>query len=198
MKKSRSSGHENIVSLVEGAVMVALAVVLDLIPLPSWPQGGSITVAMVPIAFYSYRRGWKWGFLAGTVNAVIQIIMGWYAPPAGTFAAFVLCVLLDYLIAFACIGLADIFAKPFGKHRLLGYTLGAFIVSIIRFFSSFLSGCLIWDSYAPEGTPVWIYSLTYNGSYMIPNAILTALLIMLLCIAVDPKTLKPMRKNKDE
>jgi thiamine transporter len=60
---------------------------------------------------------------------------------------------------------------------------------------SFLSGVLLWDSYAPEGMNVWIYSLTYNGSYMIPNAILTTALIVVLCLAVDPTTLRPMKRK---
>lgn len=185
-----------IVSLVEGAVMVALAIVLDLIPFPEWPQGGSITVSMVPIVYYSYRHGWKWGLLAGTVNAAVQIITGWSAPPAGTFVSFVLCALLDYLIAFAVIGIADVFARPFKKHRIAGYAVGAFVVSMIRYLSSFLSGWILWDAYAPEGMPAWLYSLTYNGSYMIPNAILTAVLVTLICLAVDPATLRPMKKQK--
>jgi thiamine transporter ThiT len=42
---------------------------------------------------------------------------------------------------------------------------------------------------------VWVYSLTYNGSYMIPNAILTTVLIVALCLAVDPTTMRPMKRK---
>ena len=105
-----------------------------------------------------------------------------------------LCILLDYVIAFTIAGAADIFAKPFGKRRILGYTVGAVVISLIRLASSFLSGVILWGSYAPEGMNIWIYSLVYNSSYMIPNAILTGFLTMLVCLALDPKTLKPMKK----
>ena len=41
----RNTSKTRLLAMVEGALMVALTVVLDLLPLPSWPQGGSITVA---------------------------------------------------------------------------------------------------------------------------------------------------------
>ena len=193
----RNESKTRLLAMVEGALMVALTVVLDLLPLPSWPQGGSITVAMIPVIYYSYRRGAKWGLMAGLVHAAVQMLLGWYAPPAGTIGATILCVLLDYVLAFALLGGADIIARLFGqKLRLVGYAVGALTVTLIRFVCSFLSGVLLWGSYAPEDMNVWIYSLTYNGSYMIPNAILTTVLIVLLCIAVDPTTLRPMKRKE--
>jgi len=41
----------------------------------------------------------------------------------------------------------------------------------------------------------WIYSLGYNAGYMIPNAILTATLAVVLCRLLDPLTLRPMKSN---
>ena len=192
----RNERRKRLLSMVEGALMVALSVVLGLLPLPSWPQGGSITVAMIPVIYYSYRRGAKWGLMAGLVYSGVQMLTGWYAPPAGTFGATVLCVLLDYVLAFALLGAADVIAHLFGAGlRLCGYALGALVVTLIRFVCSFLSGVLLWGSYAPEGVNVWIYSLTYNGSYMIPNALLTTALIVVLCLAVDPITMRPMKRK---
>ena len=192
----RNESKKRLLAMVEGALMVALSVVLSLLPMPSWPQGGSITVSMIPMVYYSYRRGAKWGLMAGLVYSGVQMLTGWYAPPAGTFGATVLCVLLDYVLAFALLGCADVIAQLFGQERrLVGYGVGALTVTLIRFACSFLSGVLLWDSYAPEGMNVWIYSLTYNGSYMIPNAILTTVLTVLLCLAVDPNTMRPMKRK---
>ena len=101
---------------------------------------------------------------------------------------------LRYLLAFALLGLARLFAKPFGKHRLVGYGVGAVAVCLLRFLCSFLSGAFLWDSYCPEGMNVWVYSLLYNGGYMIPNAILTGVCAVLLCRALDPLTLRPMKR----
>ena len=193
----RNTSKIRLLAMVEGALMVALTVVLDLLPLPSWPQGGSITVAMIPVIYYSYRRCAKWGLMAGLVYSGVQMLTGWYAPPAGTIGATVLCILLDYVLAFAVLGGAELLSRLFGARlRLFGYAVGARCVTLIRFVCSFLSGVLLWGSYAPEGVNVWIYSLTYNGSYMIPNAILTTALITAMCLAVDPDTLRPMKRKK--
>ncbi len=188
---------EHLLALVEGAMMVALAWAIDvlcsLIPSP-FVYGGAISVGMLPIVYYSYRHGAGWGMGAGLVFSGIQMIMGWYVPPANTWWAVVLCVLLDYVLAFTVIGAADLIAKPFGKHRLMGYGVGAVVVCLCRFVCSFLSGGILWDSYAPDAMNPWVYSLAYNAGYMIPNAILTAALAVLLCRALDPKTLRPMKK----
>ena len=163
---------KHLLALVEGAMMVALAWAIDalcaLIPSP-FLYGGSITVGMLPIVYFSYRHGAGWGMGAGLVFSGLQMIMGWYPPPAGTWWAF-------------------------GKRRLLGYGVGAVTVCLCRFVCSFLSGGILWTDYAPEGMNAWVYSLAYNAGYMIPNAILTAVVAVLLCKVFDPKTLRPMKK----
>lgn len=181
-------------ALVECALLIALSVILDLLPFPSWPGGGSISVTMIPIIYLSFRHGAKWGLLGSVANAFVQMLTGFYAPPAGTFWAFVVCILLDYIIAYGILGLADVFAKPF-KKKILGYAVGSFVVIFIRFVCHFLSGIIIWGSYAPEGQPVWLYSLVDNAGYMVPNMILDTILIVLLCLALNPKTLKPAAKK---
>lgn len=193
--KDRNVARKRLLNLVEGALMVAFAVVLDLIPFPSWPQGGSISIAAIPLIYYSYRAGIAWGVGAGFVYSGVQMLTGFYVPPANTVLAILLCVLLDYVLAFGVFGLADVFARLFGKHRLVGYGVGALIVSLMRYVCSALSGIILWGSFAPEGMNVIWYSVSYNGSYMIPNAILATVLTVLLCMALDPRTGKPMKKN---
>lgn len=180
--------------LVECALMIALAVVLDILP-PSqvakrrfrFGFHGPDCISLLP-SWYKMGTFDRFHLLHRTDDYRI------YAPPAGTVLAFALCILLDYVIAFTILGAADLFAKPF-SNRLVGYTVGALAVTFIRFVCSFLSGILIWDSFAPEGQPVWLYSLTYNGGYMIPNMIVTAVIIALLCLAIDPKTLHRPKKS---
>ena len=123
------------------------------------------------------------------------MILGFYVPPANTWWAVLVCVILDYLLAFTAIGSAQLFARILGKHRIAGYAVGIVSVCFIRFVASFLSGVVLWGSYAPEGMNVWIYSLIYNGSYMLPTTILSTILCVALCAAIDPQTLRPMKKN---
>ncbi len=194
MAENKNTTQSRIRALVECALMVALAIVLDLIPMPKWPNGGSLSIAAVPIIYISYRHGLLWGLGSGLVYSIVQMITGFYPPPAGTFLGYVGVVLLDYVLAFTAFGLADLFAKPFtGKAKLVGYGIGAAAVNIIRFICSFLSGWIIWGVYAPEGQAPWLYSLLYNGGYMLPNAILCAVVTVLLCTVVNPKTLRPTK-----
>lgn len=185
-----------ILSVVEGAVMVALAIVLDMLPLPEWPQGGGISVAAVPLIYYAYRRGIGMGLMAGLAWSCVQMITGFYVPPANTFGAIVLCVLLDYVLAFSAVGVSPLFARLFGERRLVGYAVGAVGVGLVRCLCSVLSGGLLWGSYAPEGVGVWAYSIGYNCGYMIPNAVISAILIVALASAADPLTLRPYRPKK--
>ena len=200
-KNTKKRAKDRILALVETAMMVALAVGLELlsafIPSP-WVNGGSVSLGAIPIIYLSYRRGWKWGVSAGFVYSCVQMLLGFYVPPANTLWALILCVLLDYVLAFSALGIASVLAAPFDKtgrssSRIAGYVLGAVGVSALRFVCSFLSGVILWGSYAPEDMNVWVYSLTYNGGYMAINAVISAMIITWLCLAIDPKTLKPMK-----
>ena len=165
--------------LVEGALMIALSTVLSMIQIPLMPHGGSITLfSMVPILVMSYRHGAKWGLFTGFVNSCLQMIMGFYPPPASTFLYFLGEVLLDYVLAFMALGLAELFARPF-KNRTVGVAVGTFAAGFLRFMCSFLSGVLVWGN-LNDGLAAWTYSLTYNGSYMLPETILTTVAAVLI------------------
>ncbi len=174
----RSKTHK----LTEGALVVALSTILSFVSLYRLPQGGDITAfSMLPIILMSYRNGPKWGVATGFVYALVQLLLGiqnvMYCP---TLLSQIGCILLDYIIPFSCLGLASYFARPF-KNKILGISVSTAAVCLIRFISSFLSGILLWGAYAPAGTPVWIYSLVYNGSYMLPETILTIIGAVLIC-----------------
>ena len=166
-------------TLVECALMIALGTVLANIKIYELPNGGSVTLfSMVPFILVSFRHGAKWGLFTGFVNSLLQMLLGFYAPPAPGLLPLVGMILLDYVLAFTLLGLACVFAKPF-KNRLLGVAVGTAIVCLIRFLCSFLSGVLIWGN-LNEGLPEWVYSLTYNGSYMLPETILSVVAVVLL------------------
>ena len=199
----KQSMKKRILCVTEGALSIALAYVLELVFV--WlntvcgisallPFGGTITVSILPIIYYSFRHGSAWGIGAGFVYSLLQMMLGFYVPPAGTWWALVLCILLDYVVAFSVAGAAELFAKPFARKRLAGYCVGAVAVCLIRFASSFLSGVILWGTYAPENMNVWVYSLVYNTSYMLPNAVLTGVFAVIVCAALDPKTLRPMKR----
>lgn len=172
-------------TLVECALMIAVGTVLAQISIYKMPYGGSVTLlSMLPFVLVSFRHGLKWGLLTGFVDALLQMLLGFYAPPAGTVIAFVGVVLLDYVLAFTLLGSAELFTKPF-RNRAVGVAVGTAAVCVIRFLCSFLSGALLWGSYQEyyewaQGMSVWMYSFIYNATYMLPELILTTIAAVLL------------------
>ena len=167
-------------TLVECALAIALATVLSFLQL-TLPQGGGVTLlSMLPIVLMSFRYGTLNGLLTGFVYSVLQMIIGFenvmYCPTLGTQ---ILCILLDYILAYTCLGLASWFGKFFSSQRV-GIGVGTATVCFLRFLCHFASGILLWGAYAPEGQPVWLYSLIYNGSYMLVELILTTVFAVLI------------------
>lgn len=194
--------------LVEGALMIALSTVLSMIQIPLMPHGGSITLfSMVPILVMSYRHGAKWGIMTAFVNSLIQLVQGLgNLAYCQTLTAQVGCVLLDYLLAFTVLGFACLIAKPF-RSRTVGVGVSAFVVCLLRFLCNFLSGYIVWKDYdyafswmTEIGFPgisnmsvdglCWLYSAVYNATYMLPEAILTTVLVVIL-IRVAPQIFDP-------
>ncbi len=170
----------NTKKLTLSAIMVALATVLSFISVYRLANGGSVTLAsMVPIILIAYLYDVKWSVLTALVYAIIQMIMGFYPPPTNDILSYFLVVMLDYIIAFGCLGLAGVFFKMLGKNKI-AITLSGAIVVIIRFVCHFLSGVIIWDVWAPEGQSVYLYSLTYNGSYMGLELVITVVVLALM------------------
>ena len=172
----------NTKKLTTSALLVALATVLmlvsKLIPAP-WLQGGSVTIAsMVPIIAAGIMYGTKWGLCTSLSYAILQMMFGFYPPPTQTFLNFVLVILLDYIVAFGGLGLSGIIFKLSGK-RTISAGIAAFTVTLLRYICHILSGILIWGVYA-EGQSVLTYSIVYNGTYMIPEIIISTVATMLI------------------
>ncbi|HOO62970.1 MAG TPA: energy-coupled thiamine transporter ThiT [Synergistaceae bacterium] len=147
--------------LVEGALAVALSVAFSYLKLWRMPQGGSITLENLPLLLFALRHGFRFGLGAGMLSGLLQLLLGGYVVHP-------LQALLDYPFAFGCMGLAALMPKPLW--------LSMTLASAGRFICHLLSGVIFFASYAPEGTPVWLYSAIYNGSFMLPSLILSILL----------------------
>ena len=166
--------------LVEGALMIALSTVLSYLTIFKFPQGGSISLEMLPLVLMGLRNGSKWGCATGIVHGAMQMFIGFQnVLYCQTIWSQIGCILLDYVAAYALLGFAKLLAAPF-RNKVLGYTIGASLCGLMRFGCSFLSGWILWGDYVPEGWHAWIYSLVYNGSYMVPSIVITALIIALL------------------
>lgn len=137
------------------------------------PQGGSITLVMLPIFLVALRRGLGAGLLAGLLTGVIQLIFGGYF--LNVFQVF-----LDYILAYAAVGLIGLAKSNQTAQQLPRLLACGLLAGLIRLTSHVLSGIIFYGDYAPAGTPVWPYSLIYNGSFLIPALLLAILALVLL------------------
>ena len=157
--------RQGILILTECACMLALGTILSFIKLFQLPFGGTVTLcSMVPIIYVSFKYPLKWVLITSVAYGLIQMLASFYAPPTGTFIAYVAVVFLDYLIAFGVLGLAGTVGKRFNGTK--GLVIGTTVAIAGRFMCHFISGILIWKVYAGEGQSAVVYSLLYNGSYI--------------------------------
>ena len=184
--RSLKGGHKtvwNTKMMAMGAVCIALSSVLSMIKIWKMPQGGSITAAsMLPLMLFSYVYGRGPGCLVGALYGVLQFIIEPYFLSLPQ-------MLLDYPIAFGMMGLAGLFSKMDNEN--LGLTVGVVLASVGRFVAAVLSGVIFFAEYAGDQNP-WVYSIVYNGSYMLPECIIC----VILCLAVGLRLARQLKKNK--
>lgn len=191
------------------AVAIVLELVSKML-IPELPFGGQLTLAsMLPVLLISYRHGVKWGFGAAFAYALLEMAIGTRTVAAafqpGYFGdgvlianALIMC-LLDYVVAFTALGLGGAFR---GRIKSSGTALmaGSLVALGARYLAHIASGYILFAGYAEwfftqEGFPAWgaalverlspqtlglVYSLVYNGMFMIPEMIITALAALLL------------------
>lgn len=158
--------------LVFSAVAMALAIVTAEIKFTRLPMGGSITLfSMLFIVLIGYWYGLKAGLMTGFAYGLLQFLADpvFYSP---------LQLLTDYPLAFGALGLSGIFYEK--KHGLLkGYIVGV----LGRYIFAVISGVVFFGNYAPEGTPALVYSLGYNATYIVPEAVATMIIISIPAVS---------------
>lgn len=161
-------------SLTESAVMIALGTILSMITVVKLPFGGTVTAcSMLPVILIAYRHGAAWGLGSGAAFALLQMLLGMNnIAYATSWAAGVAIVLLDYLLAFSCLGLAGIFRRRV-RSQAAALTLGTLFCCLLRYVCHVIAGCTVWAGVSiPSADGIW-YSLGYNAAYMVPETIIT-------------------------
>lgn len=165
--------------IANAALCMALATILSFIKLYEMPQGGSITPAsMLPLLMFAYAYGVGPGVVMGFAYGLLQFVQGgWFVHPMQ--------FLLDYPLCFAMLGFAGIANRLPEKWGIIpGIVLGVFL----RFVCAFLTGVFFWYEGAGEQN-VLVYSAVYNGTYLIPEAIIC---IVIACIPQVRKLAKQL------
>ena len=178
--------HWGVRAIAEIGVAVALAAVLSWIaqafPL-RMPQGGSFGLEMLPILFIACAAVWCRASSPAASSACCNS-----AGVAGTpYIYHPLQAALDYPLAFGALGLAGLVP--------VGSSVASAAVARLsrrrrpgagaRLVFHFLSGLLFFAEYAPGWEAPWLYSITYNLLYLLPSAVVTALVLWPLLRAYD-------------
>lgn len=172
--------------------------------IPPMPFGGQLTlVSMLPIVLVSYRYGIKWGLTTGFAYSLVQMALGagtvtaafqpGYFGDGTMIGNAILMCLFDYVLAYTLLGLGGCFR---GKIKNNGISLmcGSLVALGGRYLAHIFSGYILFAGWAEwfftqDGFPAWgaglveslsptmlgwVYSIVYNGMYMVPEMILTA------------------------
>ena len=196
------------------AIAIVLELVSKMF-IPEMPFGGQVTpVSMLPVVLISYRHGVKWGLVSGVAYAMIEMAIGartvaaafqpgYFGDGTMILNALIMCV-LDYLGAFTVLGLGGCFRNRI-QHPGTALCCGSLVALGARYAAHIGSGYILFSGWAEwfftqDGFPAWgaslveslspqmlgfVYSLVYNGMYMVPEMILTA--IVAVFIARVPK-----------
>ena len=191
------------------AIAIVLELVAKMF-IPEMPFGGQVTlVSMLPVVLISYRHGVKWGLVSGVAYALIEMALGartvaaafqpgYFGDGVMLLNAFIMC-LLDYLVAFTVLGLGGCFRNRIANNGL-GLMCGSIVALGARYVAHIASGYILFSGWAEwfftqDGFPAWgtqlvaslspnalglVYSVVYNGMYMVPEIILTAVVALLL------------------
>ncbi len=166
--------NNTVVKLTESAMMIAIAALLSVAKLIDMPYGGSVTLAsMLPLVIIAYRHGLGWGVLTGLAYGAVQLALGtenFGYLPVKTFAGVVTLIVADYLAAFAVLGLGGIFRK-LCRRQATALSLGALLVSILRYACHVVAGWTVWAGFVTTKAGL-LYSLSYNGTYMLPETLI--------------------------
>jgi putative proton-coupled thiamine transporter YuaJ len=156
--------------LTEAGICIAFFIVLKQIKIFEMPMGGSITAgAMVPLFVFAFRWGGKKGILIGIVAGILDFILG------TKYSFHPVSLLFDYPIAYGMLGIAGFFGK-----KTVGMLAGAFIGVFGRFACHVLSGVVVFASYTPKGQHPLVYSILYNGTFLLPEFIISFILVTVI------------------
>lgn len=179
---------------IEGTLVAAMAMALTFIPLESVNASIDLSLGLVPLVLYSYRRGLLPGVTAGLVWGLLDIVTG---HAMKNFVS-VPQIIFEYPFAFAFAGMGGTFAGKIQeairgekKRTAVGFILlGSLTAVISRWFWHFWAGVFVWGAYAPKGMNPYLYSFIFNGASTVINAVYVAVVLCIL-VKASPQLFVP-------
>ena len=207
MKENKKRTQAITVSAIMIAFSVAISAICAAIPFLNLPFGGGFTIAsMLPIILVAYMFGTKWGILTAFTYSIMQMLLGFNTVSAFFLPGdsqmlwwrAVLVIFIDYVLAYTVLGWGGIFRNKFSPTKAI--VLGSIFAISLRYIAHIISGAIFFGTWAEwfftqEGFYSWgqnildtfsggslalVYSIIYNGTYMIPEIIITAIAALLI------------------
>lgn len=218
MKENKTRVEALTLSACMIAFSVAISAICAALPFLNLPFGGGFTIAsMLPIIVIAYMYGTKWGLFTAFAYSVMQMLLGFntvsafFLPGDSQMVWWraVLVVIIDYLIAYTVLGFGGVFRNKFSPTKAL--LLGSVLAISLRYLAHIVSGAIFFGTWAEwfftqDGFYAWgeivlstfsgaslatVYSIIYNGLYMIPEIVITAIVACFV-------TRIPQIKKRDE
>ncbi len=171
MERKRSK----VLMLTEGGMMIALSVLLSYIIIYQAPNGGSVSAgSMIPIMLFAIR----WGLVPGMTVGAIYGILDFLLKP---YFFHPIQVLLDYPIAYGLLGLAGVayILNNKNENSYISLSLGVILAILGRLIAHVLSGVVFFSEYAGSQN-AWLYSIIYNATYLIPELIISLVILLII------------------
>ncbi len=201
MKENKLRTEALTLSAVMIAFAIAISAICSAVPFINLPFGGGFTIAsMLPIIIIAYMYGTKWGLFTAFAYSVMQMLLGFntvsafFLPGDSQMVWWraVLVIIIDYLIAYTVLGFGGVFRNKFSPTKAL--VLGSVFAVSLRYLAHIVSGAVFFGTWAEwfftqDGFYAWgetvlntfsgaslatVYSIIYNGLYMIPEIVITA------------------------
>ena len=159
--------------LVFSAVALALGFATSYIKLFHMPWGGSVTLfSMLFVTLIGYWYGPKIGLVCGFAYGILQFLQG-----GGSYILSPLQACLDYIVAFAALGLSGFFYK-----KKNGLVMGYIVAILARGLFHSIGGYIYWMDYMPDNFPAslaFIYPVCYNYAYILLEGLITVVVLLL-------------------
>lgn len=192
-KTVRVDNQRTTLKIVMTAMFVALAFVFEIvtkfIPFLQMPQGGAISITMLPLIIGALLLGPVYGTIGGVAFGFLNFCFDGFVIHWGS-------IFLDYLVAFGLIGVAGFFRPFFYKNKIWSLGVAIVVACVLRYISSSLSGVLFFGDYAPEGMNPWFYSfIVYNAAYMGPSLVANLVVGYAIYVPMQKLTKTPQMAN---
>jgi thiamine transporter len=198
------------VMLAMATVLAVVCELIPFLNLPFGGGFTVASMLPIIIISYMYGIKWGLfiSFTYSCIQIILSLIMGktvlaLFTPSSddymGLFAAFAI-IVIDYLLAYTVLGLGGIFRKCI-KNKVLAIVLGVLVALSLRYICHIISGYIFYgawaewffsqegfyaigsrilDTFSGKGLAL-LYSIFYNGLYMIPEIIITSIAASVVC-----------------